>query len=242
VRGAAPRAAAEAWLAAVERLLAGLPGIRGAQRVGRDALERVAAEEGRYEKSAFLPLKNEGVRQVLERQAAVAVLKDRHFREPPSPTVYLVERINEGAPVAGSGPDGAGPEGATGPAQVLEVGGVRYRILGEEVLGSRRAYAEKTLFLADSFVLFPERRASPARPSFFLIPPLGFPELELRQEELGVCRIISISPSSQSDLIVREACGFPGDTALATLLVGFDRAAGATRGRAPNDPGSRAKP
>jgi hypothetical protein len=230
VNGAAPGADGDFWLAAVERLLAGLPGVQAARRVGRGVLERVAVEEGRYEKSAFLPLKNEGVRQVLQRQAAVAVLKDRHFREPPGPTVYLVERINEGAPAEGAGSDGAGPggpRGAIGADQILEASGARYRILGEEVLSSRRPYSEKTLFLADSFVLFPDRRASSARPSFFLIPPLGFPELELRQEELGVCRVISISPSSQSDLIVREACGFPIDTALATLLVGFNRAAGA---------------
>jgi len=203
--------------AAIEGLLAGLPGIVGAKLVSRDVLERVAAEEGRYEKSAFLPLKNEGVRQVMERQAAVAVLKDHHFREPPAPTVYLVERVGEEAPAEGAGPGAAARAG-----QVLEADGERYRVLGEEVLASRRPYAEKTLFLGDSFVLFPERRASPARPSFFLIPPLGFPELERRQEELGVCRVISISPSSQSDLILREACGFPADTSLATLLVAFD--------------------
>jgi hypothetical protein len=199
---------------AVERLLAGLPGIVGVKPVGRDVLERVAAEEGRYEKLAFLPLKNEGVRQVLERQVTMALLKDRSFREPPAPTVYLVERIGEGAAADGAARDG----------QVLEADGARYRILGEEVLASRRPYAEKTLFLADSFVLFPERRASPGNPSFFLIPPLGFAELEQRQTELGIYRVISISPSSQSDLILREACGFPADTALATLLVGFDRA------------------
>ena len=215
--GAGSGAAGGAGPAAIEGLLAGLPGIVGAKLVSRNVLERVAAEEGRYEKSAFLPLKNEGVRQVMERQAAVAVLKDHHFREPPAPTVYLVERISGEAPAEGAGPGGAARAG-----QVLEADGERYRVLGEEVLASRRPYAEKTLFLADSFVLFPERRASPARPSFFLIPPLGFPELERRQEELGVCRVISISPSSQSDLILREACGFPVDTSLATLLVAFD--------------------
>ena len=209
--GAGSGAAGGAGPAAIEGLLAGLPGIVGAKLVSRDVLERVAAEEGRYEKSAFLPLKNEGVRQMMERQAAVAVLKDHHFREPPAPTVYLVESA-----------EGAGPGGVARAGQVLEADGERYRVLGEEVLASRRPYAEKTLFLADSFVLFPERRASPARPSFFLIPPLGFPELERRQEELGVCRVISISPSSQSDLILREACGFPVDTSLATLLVAFD--------------------
>jgi hypothetical protein len=197
-----------ARLPAIERLLAGLPGIVGAKTVGRDVLERVLAEESRFEKSAFLPLRNEGVREALARQTAVALLKDRSFREPPAPTVYLVERLEgDAAPASGA---------------VLQVGGARYRILGEEVMAARKPYAEKTLFLAESFVLFPERRASPRTPSFFLMPSLGFAELEERQEELGIRRVISISPSSQSDLVLREACGFPGDAGFATLVVGFD--------------------
>ena len=200
----------------MERLLAGLRGVMAVKAVDRGVLERVAEEEGRYEKSAFLPLQNEGVRQVLARQAAVALLKDSQFREPPAPTVYLVERLGEAAPLGG---------------QVLEAEDARYHILGEEVLASRRPYAEKTLFLAESFVLFPERRASPGTPSFFLIPPLGFAELEERQQELGIRRIISISPSSLSDVILREACGFPADTGCATLLVGFDWDAGAAKAR-----------
>jgi len=208
--GSRPRPVPGPGLEAVERLLAGLPGIVGVKAVGRGVLERVAAEEARYEKSAFLPLKNEGVRQVLERQAALALLKDHNFRAPPAPTVYLVERIEEGVPPGG---------------EVLEADGARYRILGEEVLAARRPYAEKTLFLADSFVLFPERRASPGTPSFFLVPPLGFAELEERQGELGIRRVLSISPSSQSDVILREACGYPAEPGFATLLIAFDWAA-----------------
>ena len=218
VPGAQPGAQSGAGLPAVERLLAGLPGIVGAKAVGRDVLERVLAEESRYEKSAFLPLKNEGVREALARQAVVALIKDHSFRAPPGPTVYLVERLEGDALPAGDTPVVGTP--ATG--QVLETGGARYRILGEEVMAARQPYAEKTLFLAESFVLFPERRVSPRTPSFFLMPPLGFAELEERQGELGICRVISISPSSQSDVILREACGFPADTSCASLLVGFD--------------------
>jgi hypothetical protein len=216
--GRVPGAQPGAGLPAIERLLAGLPGIVAAKAVGRGVLERVLAEESRYEKSAFLPLKNEGVREALARQAVVALIKDHNFRAPPGPTVYLVERLEGDALPAGDALAGGAPPGPT----ILETGGTRYRILGEEVMAARQPYTEKTLFLAESFVLFPERRASPRTPSFFLMPPLGFAELEERQGELGICRVISISPSSQSDVILREACGFPADTSFASLLVGFD--------------------
>ena len=194
------------------RFLAGLPGIVAARVVERGVLDKVIGEESSYERSAFLPLINAGVREVAARDAAVALVKDRRFREPPGPTVYLVERVE------------AGPQAAVQPpaGQCLDVGGQRYRILGEEVLEGRQPYAEKTLSLAGSFVLFPERRASPRTPSFFLMPPLGFAELEERQAELGVRNVISISPSSLSDRLLREACAFPPETSLATLLVGFD--------------------
>jgi len=200
-------------LAAVERLLAELPGIVGVSRVRSDALEAALAEETRYEQAAFMPLRNVGVREVHARAVALALLKNGLFREPPAPTVYLVEP-------AGDPAEGPSPE------PVLEAGGVHYRILGEEVLAARPARVtrpgEKTVFLADSFVMFPERRASPRTPSFFLMPPLGFPELEEREQELGIRGVVSISPSSLADVALRAACGFPADASLASLLVGFD--------------------
>jgi hypothetical protein len=134
----------------VERLLAGLRGIVAVKAVDRGVLERVVEEEGRYEKSAFLPLQNEGVRQVLARQAAVALLKDRQFREPPAPTVYLVERLGEAAPLGG---------------QVLEAEDALPHP-GEEVPFPAGRTRRRRLFLAESFVLFPERRACPHRPFF----------------------------------------------------------------------------
>ena len=201
-----------ARVAGVVRFLAGLPGIVAVKAVGSSLLESLLAEESAYECSAFLPLVNAGVRQVLARDAAVALVKDQRFREPPGPTVYLVERLDASLP---------GGESAAVPHS-LEVGGQRFRVLGEEVLEGRKPYTEKTLFLADSFVLFPERRASPRTPSFFLMPPLGFAELEERQAEMGLRNVISISPSSLSDRLLREECGFPPETSLATLLVGFD--------------------
>lgn len=198
----------EERLRSIQQLIAGLNGIAGVCPVRPEVLDRVVAQEARYEKGNFIPLSNLGVREVRERDAALALLKDNHFREPPGPTVYLVEE--------------AGEANTPARAHLLEVGERCFRILGEEVLASRQPYREKTIFLADSFVLFPERRAAPRIPSFFLMPPLGFPELEQRQEELGIRRVISVSPSALSDQLLREACAFSPDTALATLLVGFD--------------------
>ncbi len=195
-------------LHSIQQLVAGLKGIGGVCLVRPEVLDRVVDQEARYEKGSFMPLSNLGVREVRSRDLALALLKDNHFREPPGPTVYLVEE--------------AGKEQALDEAHLLEVGERRFRILGEEVLAGRQPYREKTLFLADSFVLFPERRAAPRVPSFFLMPPLGFPELEQRQVELGIRRAISVSPSALSDQLLREACALPTDTALATLLVGFD--------------------
>jgi hypothetical protein len=196
-------------LHSIRRLLASLRGIVDAHPAGSELLDRVVEQEAQYEKGAFLPLKNLGVREVRGREVAFVLLKNGLFRGPPAPTVYLVEDAGDQPSRAGEPP-------------LLEVGERRFRILGEEVLASRKPYREKTLFLADSFVLFPTRRAVPRAPSYFLMPPLGFPELEQRQEELGIRRVISISPSALCDLLLRESCAFRPDATLATLLVGFD--------------------
>jgi hypothetical protein len=139
----------------------------------------------------------------------LGVLKDRLFREPPRPTVYLVEEDR------GSG---------EGSQRCLTVEGDRYRIVGEEVLASRLPYSEKTISLGDSFVIFPDRRSGDRIPSHFLVPPLEFPELESVAASLGITGVLSISPSAQADTFLREACGFSSDPSLATLLVAFDLA------------------
>ena len=189
------------------QVLSGLPGIVAVKQVQRGTVEQVAELESRYEKGALVPLKNLGVRVALERDVAIGVLKDTHFREPPEPTVYLVEED----------PDKGAP-----PGQRVTVEGTTYRVVGEEVLASRSPHREKIIALGDSFVIFPERRSSNRVPSYFLVPPLGFPELEAISPRLGITGVLSISPSAQADSCLREACGFPDDPALATLLVAFD--------------------
>jgi hypothetical protein len=179
------------------------------RRANREVLARVLAEEKRYESGGILPVRNLGVEVAAEREVVFAVLKDRSFRPPPAPTVYLVEECD-----AAEVPQ----------EQVMHAGGHTYRILGEEVLPGKGPYAERTVNLASSFVMFPGRRGSAARPSYFLVPALGFAELEEAEARLGIRGVFSISPSSAADALLRELCGFSADPGLATLLVGFDRA------------------
>jgi hypothetical protein len=189
------------------QILSGLPGIVGAEQVQRDIVEKVVELESRYERGALVPLKNLGVQVALKRNVAIGVLKDTHFREPPEPTVYLVEEYSGGGEP---------------PGYCINVEGTTYRIVGEEVLASRPPYSEKTIRVGDSFVIFPDRRSSRKIPSYFLVPPLAFPELDAVSQRLGIAGVLSISPSAQADACLREACGFPADPALATLLVAFD--------------------
>jgi hypothetical protein len=177
------------------------------QQVRREVVEQVLQLESRYEQGSLVPLKNLGVRIAVKRDVTIAVLKDGHFREPPEPTVYLVEED---------------PGTGTPAGHCITVEGAKYRIVGEEVLPSRSPYAERIISLGDSFVIFPDRRSSNRIPSYFLVPPLGFPELETAGERLGIQGVLSISPSAQADTCLREACGFSPDPALATLLVAFD--------------------
>ncbi len=200
-----------AVLPAVAEFLRGLPGVVRAEPLRQGEAEQVVQTEERYETAGLFPLCNLGVRAVAAREAAVLLLKDRHFREPPEPTVYLVEELPDGASDPGGG-------------DRLLVEGRWYRILGEEVMSPGRESPEKVVLLSGSFAMYPERRSDSRAPSYFVLPPLGFPELEGEAERLGVREVISISPSTNADTLLRRLHGLPPDDTLATLIVAFNLA------------------
>lgn len=189
--------------AGIERILRGLPGVVAAARLDDRQRLRVVDLEAQAERSSVLPVRNLGVGMLAELPLCFALLKDSTFRPPGVPTVYLVE---EGAPHDSP--------------HVLTVEGVRYAIVGEEVMDGAPAYAETTIPLDTSFVIFPDRRSGPDVSCFFMLPPIHFPELEREADRLGVSGVISISPSLAADTFLRESFGFPPTNTLATLLVG----------------------
>ncbi len=187
----------------IERILRGLPGVVAVARLDDRQRRRAVDLEAQVQRSSVLPVRNLGVAMLAERPLCFALLKDSTFRPPGVPTVYLVE---EGAP--------------HGSPHELTVEGVRYAIVGEEVMDGAPAYAEATIPLDTSFVIFPDRRSGPDVSCFFMLPPIHFPEIEREADTLGVTGIISISPSLATDTFLRESFGFPPSNALATLLVG----------------------
>jgi hypothetical protein len=189
--------------AGIVRILRGLTGVVAVARLDDRQRARVVDREAQVQRSSVLPVRNMGVTILAERPLCFALLKDSTFRPPRVPTVYLVE---EGAP--------------HGSPHALTVEGVRYTIIGEESIDGAPAYAETTIPLDTSFVIFPERRRNPYVSCYFMLPPIHFPELEREADRLGVSGIISISPSLATDTFIRESFGFPLTNTLATLLVG----------------------
>jgi hypothetical protein len=191
--------------------LKGLPGVKAAVPVADGDRPIVQELETRYECQAFVPLRNFGLREVLARDETIVLLKDRQFRPPPGPTLYMVEGSPDGGPVSSPPDDDI----------ALSAGGVRWRVIGEERIHLRSTSRERILELSDTFVFYPDRRTSPGTPSFFLLPALPFPELESWNPSLR--SIVSISPSSTTDVFLRERCGLPDDGNMATLLIGYNR-------------------
>ncbi len=187
-------------------LLGSLPGVRRAVRLSDDERRRVVELEARHESSSAIPVRNLGVRLLADREECCALLKDSTFRAPRVPTVYLVEE-----------------DAADGCPNVLSVAGRRYAVVGEEVMEGRAPYAEPTIPLEKSFVIFPERRRGADVPCLFLLPPIAFSELEEEAVPLGIRDIVSVSPSLVTDDFLRRAFGFSPTNDLATLLIGFNR-------------------
>ena len=192
----------------IASLLKRLTGVLEAERVADEMRHEIDELESRYEHSAFLPISTLGIHSVLARDEMWVILKDSQFRPPPRPTVYMVEELDEhGAP----------------DEQILTVEENTFRILGEEVLPGCEKLHQDARPIGDGFVFYPQRRNNPKIPSYFLIPPIEFRELEESRDRLSITHVVSVSPSTLTDQYIRTALGFPHDADYATVLIGFDR-------------------
>jgi len=182
----------------IESLLKGIEGVIDVSIISKDHYSEILGKEEQYEEPNNLVV-NLGVRQVLRRNDVYALLKDNSFRGPNSPTVFLVEEADN---------DYNG--------NTITIDGKVYGILGEEIFDPYIDTDEETFPISETFVMSSRRRIHPSVPSYFILPPIGFLELEQKK------RILSASPSTLSDDFIRDICNFSGNSDYGTLLIGFD--------------------
>ena len=187
--------------------LSSLPGVIDSAEILRKDVSVLTEIEEASGLGPLVTVKNLGVQVVLERDRLAVILKDSSFRPPPCPTIYLVEE-SKGSNLP--------------PVESLHISGASYRIIGEEVMGTGRDYAEKHMFIDDGLVLFPERRENKRVPAFFILPPIPFPELENEKSSFAIENIVSVSPSTQGDEFLRSSCNFSKAPEYATILIGWN--------------------
>ncbi|MCF6335179.1 MAG: hypothetical protein L3J12_05525 [Spirochaetales bacterium] len=193
----------------IENLLSELKGVISVSRIENNDKDKIVELEKKYEQGGVVGLKNHGIRLVLQCNIVYAILKDSSFRPPPGSTVFMVE------------------DNALGDNQsehILTLNNKEYSIIGEELINRKPPKDEDYMFISDDFILYPERRKGRAKnPAYFLIPPLGFSELEEVKETYKIKDIISVSPSTISDDYIRKLYNFSLRNDYATILIGFNR-------------------
>jgi hypothetical protein len=211
----------------VQDLLLSLPGIIDVAPLDREDVPAILEAEAANEEVQLVKLVNLGLMEIALREYIFVFIKDEGFRRPPCPTIYMVEDVSEpGTQTSVLSDSRHGSLWASGEStpEYLHIGGRQYHIVGEEVMDKEMRYKEKHVFFQEGFVLFPERRKNTRRvPAYFLIPPVPFPELE-EKRDLPARNIMSVSPSTHCDVILRRKYNFTGKPEYATILVGFDTA------------------
>jgi hypothetical protein len=194
----------------VVSFLSSLPGVVDVAECRREQIPELLNAEEANLTGQLVPVRIPGMQTVAQREMIAVMLKDSSFRRPPSPTIYLVEEAELQVALSG---------------ELITAAGTSYHIIGEEVMDKEPVYAEKHMFFDKGFVLFPERREKRQHvPSFFILPSISFPELEVRKKSYGMCNIVSVSPSTRGDEYLRSLHNFSKNPEYATILIGWDRA------------------
>ncbi len=93
-------------------------------------------------------------------------------------------------------------------------------VIGRELLRGEKVKpgkGNKTLLLGKDFVVFVGKESG--KGSRFVLPPVKFKEVE---EVLGTAGVVSSSPSTSGDMLLRKKAGLEDDPKLASILIGFD--------------------
>ena len=150
----------------------------------------------------LIPVINLGVKECLERDFTIAIIKNASFRPPPTATVQFVD--NKGN-ILGE--------------EIVSV-------------EQKKKYEndDSAKFINPDFVLLKDQsdiekdlkqenlEKNPTKQAFVL-PPVQFIEVE---EIEGTCDVVSSSPDPYADLYLKEYFDFEDDPKLASILIGFN--------------------
>jgi hypothetical protein len=132
----------------VERLRQ-LDGVLYAFEIAPSIRDQLREIERQIRATLGIEVKNTGVEECLKRDQIICIIKDKRFRPPPEPTIYLVA-----------------DDGTILGQEVLESDKPKFQC------------ADHVIFLSDDFVVFADRRPKPGCKEYFLMPPVRFPEVE----------------------------------------------------------------
>lgn len=178
--------------------------LRGVLNVGvlNDEVRKNIMQIEMEKTGELIPVINLGVKECLERDFTVAIIKNASFRPPPTATVQFVD--NKGN-ILGE--------------EIVNV-------------DQKKKYEsdENANFINPDFVLLKSQRdvekdlkaenleKNPTKQAF-LLPPVQFIEVEELED---TCDVVSSSPDPLADLYIKEYFDFEDDAKLASILVGFN--------------------
>lgn len=175
-----------------------LRGVLDVQRLsGEDSEALIKMESSR--EGDVIPVVNQGLKECLEKDFYLVLLKNESFRVAPTPTVLLI----------------------TDRGRIL---GQELLSPKEKAIYQDRG---DVYFLSEDFILFkPDKMLDRSlnEKEFFILPPVPFPELEKFDE---ISEVTSCSPSTVGDSYLKEKYDYPQDPHLATIIVGFSIKKGA---------------
>ena len=143
----------------------------------------------------IIPVINQGLKECIEREFCLVMLKTTEFRSPPKPTVILT---TDNGKILGQ------------------------ELISAE---DREKYSgrDDVYFLSTNFIVFkPEKNfiGWKSEKELFLLPPIPFPELN---EIADISDIVSGTPSTMGDTYIKDKYGYPDDPNIATILVAFSK-------------------
>lgn len=178
--------------------------LRGVLNVGvlNDEVRKHVMQIEMEKTCELIPVINLGVKECLERDFTVAIIKNASFRPPPTATVQFVD--NKGNLLG---------------EEIVNV-------------DQKKRYEndEKAQFIHPDFVLLKNQKdlendlkaenieKNPTKQAF-LLPPVQFIEVEELED---TCDVVSSSPDPLADVYLKEYFNFEDDPKLASILVGFN--------------------